>query len=156
MQQSLQILVAENNPDDAFFLRSAFEQAESDASVNFVQDGQELLDYLRGEPPFNNRIVYPLPNMLLLDLDLPCIDGLRFLAWLQKEPRMQELVVVVLSGSSASSDLERAFGLGALEYLVKPHNPQELVDVVRKLERLWYQLTTHSLPSVAEAMQKVG
>ena len=145
MQPPLRILVAENNPDDAFFLRAAFEQAEMEASVNFVHNGQELLDYLRGEPPFGNPVVYPLPNMLLLDLDLPGMNGFRFLAWLRKESRLQDLLVVVLSGSGAGSDLERAYGLGAVDYLVKPHNPQELVPMVRKLEKLWHQVTAQAV-----------
>src|SRR5947207_9054971 len=113
MQPLLRILVAENNPDDVFFLRIAFEQAEVQASLNFVHDGQELIDYLRGEAPFNNAVLYPFPSMLLLDLDLPLIDGFRFLAWLQKEPRAQGLPVIVWSGSDAPSNLERAYGLGA-------------------------------------------
>jgi CheY-like chemotaxis protein len=147
MHPPLRILVAENNPDDAFFLRCAFEQAEIEASVSFVRDGQELIDYLKGEPPFENPIVHPFPTMLLLDLDLPRIDGFRFLAWLQKEKRMQELIVIILSGSEVSLDFERAYGLGAVDYLVKPHNPQQLIPIVQNLQKLWLQLAGPSASS---------
>jgi len=140
MLTPLRILVAENNPDDAFFLRSAFEQAESEASVNFVRDGQELVDYLRGEPPFGNRILYPFPGMVLLDLALPRVDGFGFLAWLRKEPLLKDLVVVILTGSEHPADFERACGLGAVEYLLKPQSPQQLVSIVRRLEQLWREL----------------
>jgi|ERR1051326_1240982 CheY-like chemotaxis protein len=140
MQSLFRVLVAENNPDDLFFLEGAFEQAEIVASVNYVRDGQELLDYLRGEPPFGNRVLYPFPTMVVLDLALPRIDGFRVLAWLRNEAGLQDLVLVVLSGSEVPEDLERAYGLGALEYIVKPSRPQDLVLVVRRLERLWREL----------------
>jgi CheY-like chemotaxis protein len=155
MQAPLRILVAENNPDDAFFLRMAFEQAEVRASLNLVHDGQELIDYLRGEAPFNNPVLYPFPGMLLLDLDLPLIDGFHFLAWLQKEPTAQGLPVVVLSGSDVPANLERAYGLGAVDYLVKPHNPQELLPMVRKVEQLWYRLDATSVPPRDSALPNV-
>jgi CheY-like chemotaxis protein len=141
MQDPLRILVAENNPDDAFFLQCAFEEADIEASINFVRDGQELIDYLRGEPPFGNRILYPFPTMVLLDLALPRVDGFRFLTWLKNEPIMHDLLVVVLTGSDSPPDLERAFGLGAIDYLVKPQRPQELVPIVRRLDRLWQEVS---------------
>jgi two-component system response regulator len=156
MQSPLRILVAENNPDDAFFLRCAFEEAEVQASINFVHDGQELVDYLRGEPPFSNPLLYPVPTMLLLDLDLPRIDGFRFLAWLRKEPRMQDLVVVILSGSDRGSDFQRAAGLGAADYLIKPHNPQQLVPMVRKLVKSWHDLTAQSVVEPQAEMHPVA
>jgi CheY-like chemotaxis protein len=141
MQTTLRLLVAENNPDDAFFFRCAFEQAEIEASLNFVRDGQELLDYLQGEPPFTNRVLYPFPTLVLLDLALPRIDGFSFLAWLRKEPRMQDVAVVILTGSDSPVDFELAYGLGALEYMVKPQSPQQLVPMVRRLDKLWRELT---------------
>jgi len=157
MPPPLQILAAENNPDDAFFLGCAFEEAEIDASINFVRNGQELVDYLCGEPPYGNRILYPFPTIVLLDLDLPRIDGFRFLAWLRKEPHMQDLVVVILTGSDLPGDLERAYGLGAVEYLVKPQSPAQLVPLMHRLEKLWRELNTtasgHSfavLPDIAQ------
>lgn len=148
MPPSLHILVAENNADDAFFLRCAFEEARIEASINFVHDGQELVDYLRGEPPFSNRVLYPIPTMVLLDLALPRIDGFRVLAWMQKETWMQSLVVVVLSGSELPADFERAYGLGAIEYLVKPQSPQQLVPMVRRLQELWREINA---PSIAHS-----
>lgn len=142
MQTPLRILVAENDPDDAFFLQNAFEEAQIGASVNFVRDGQELMDYLHGEPPFGNRVLYPFPTMVLLDLSLPRTDGFRLLAWLRTEPRMKDLVVIVLTGSNLPGNLERAYGLGAFEYLVKPQSPQQLVPIVRRLDQIWRELNT--------------
>ncbi len=149
MQIPLRILVAEDNPDDVFFLRIAFEQAGLLASVNFVRDGRELTDYLKSEPRFANRLLYPPPTMLLLDLGLPYIDGFRFLTWLRKEPDLQDLAVIILSGSEASLDFERSYGLGAIDYLVKPHNPQQLISMIHKLERIWQQLNAQPVLDTA-------
>ncbi len=147
MSAPLRILVAEDNPDDAYLLRCAFEQARLRATVHFVRDGQELIQYLTGLTPFDDPVANPLPTVLLLDLDLPRVSGLEALAWLRQQPGLRQLTVVVLSGSEQAQDLARVRELGVLDFLSKPRQPRDLVRILRELEELWAKITQSPLPA---------
>ncbi len=142
MSAPLRILVAEDNEEDAHLLRCAFERARMDASVYFVKDGQELIDYLEGRSPFADPVAHPLPTLLLLDLELPRVSGLEALVWLRRQARLQKLTVVVLSGSERPKDIGRARELGVLDCLAKPRHPGDLVGILRELELLWRKITS--------------
>ncbi len=142
MSAPLRILVAEDDKDDAHLLRCAFQQAQLEATVHFVADGQELIDYLQGAAPFDDPVSHPLPTLLLLDLDLPRVSGLGVLGWLRTQPSLRKLTVVVLSGSEQPLDRARARDLGVLDFLSKPRQPQDLVRILRELEGLWHKITS--------------
>src|SRR6266567_605609 len=110
------ILVAEDDPADAFFLQRAFAKAGVSISLHFVRDGQEVIDYLRGEPPFADRVVYPLPQLLLLDLKMPRLNGFDVLGWLKESPDLKRLPVVVFTSSRETADVNHAYDLGANSY----------------------------------------
>src|SRR6266404_160025 len=94
------ILVAEDDADDVFLLRRATRKAGLSHRVFDVVDGTMVISYLGGEPPFDNRLDYPFPDLLLLDLKMPKMNGFDVLAWLKGRPDMGSLPVVVLSSSS--------------------------------------------------------
>lgn len=142
MSAPLRILVAEDDEDDAYLLRCAFEQAALHATVHFVADGQELIDYLQGLAPFDDPVASPLPTLLLLDLDLPRVSGLEALAWLRAQPRLRNLTVVVLSGSDEPAERARVRDLGVLDFLSKPRQPRDLVRILRELVELWQKITS--------------
>jgi CheY-like chemotaxis protein len=131
------ILVAEDDPTDAFFLQRAFAKAGVSISLHFVRDGQEVIDYLRGEPPFADRVVYPLPQLLLLDLKMPRLNGFDVLGWLKQRPDLKRLPVVVFTSSREIADVNHAYDLGANSYLVKPHASEDLMALVERLGRYW-------------------
>jgi CheY-like chemotaxis protein len=140
MDGPLNILVAEDDMGDILLLRRAFMKAGVRQPVYFAQDGQEVIDYLSGHPPFTNPIKYPLPQLLLLDLKLPQIDGFQVLEWLRRQPALKHVLVIVLSASGHPRDVERAYSLGANSYLVKPQDPQDLVMMVQRIEQYWMEL----------------
>src|SRR5829696_8877827 len=109
----VRILVAEDNRDDRWFLEQAFGKAAPGISLNFVQNGQEVLDYLQGQKPFTNREIYPLPAFLILALTMPLMDGFEVIGWVRKQYELSSLPIVVLSSSSDWNDIERARALGA-------------------------------------------
>jgi len=101
-----------------------------------------VLDYLQGNPPFQNPVEYPLPALLLLDLRLPFIRGFEVLEWVRSQPGLRHMIVVVLTASKQIEDIERAYELGANSYLVKPQDPRELVSIVQRLQAYWLSINS--------------
>ena len=137
MDTPLRILVAEDELGDVLLLQRAFTKAGVKAPVHIAGNGQEVLDYLQGNPPFDDPVAYPLPTLLLLDLRLPLVDGFEVMRWIRNHPAFRHLVVVVLSSSDRPEDISLAYELGANSYVVKPDDPKELVKVVDRLQRYW-------------------
>ncbi len=134
---ALNILVAEDDPQDAFFLRRAFVRADVRVPLAFVGDGQETVDYLTGVGPFSDRGRHPMPTLLLLDLKMPRMDGFEVLGWLQKRQGLKRLVVLVFSTSGEQRDVDRAYDLGANCFIMKPTNLKELQTVVLEVQSFW-------------------
>jgi len=133
----LTILAAEDEESDAVLLRIAHKAAGLPNPLVVVGDGQCAVDYLRGEPPYDDRVRFPLPGILLLDLKMPRMDGFEVLAWLGRSREFSALPVVVLSGSPRESDVARALELGAWEYLMKPFDGRELAGMLRDMRQKW-------------------
>ncbi|HWI59423.1 MAG TPA: response regulator [Bacillota bacterium] len=128
------ILVVEDDPNDAFLLQRAFRKARIDSPVLFLQDGQEVLDYLQGSTPLGHPATgQPLPGLILLDLKMPLMDGFEVLQWLRARPAFGAVRVVVLSGMEDRATIERAYRLGADEFCCKPEDPTQLVQLVQRL-----------------------
>jgi CheY-like chemotaxis protein len=123
------ILVAEDNSDDVALLEQAFLQAGLSAPLRFVRDGQETIEYLEGRPPFNDRTDYPLPNLLLVDLKMPRLDGFELLDWLHHQRPTNQMLVGVLSGVDDPLAVERTYGLGAKFHVAKPNRFEDLVSI---------------------------
>jgi CheY-like chemotaxis protein len=134
------VLVAEDDPSDIFLLKRAFAAAEVNAALHFVRDGQEAIDYLLGESAYADRGAFPLPDLLLLDLKMPRMNGFDVLAWLRQQPGLKRLPVTVLTSSDQSQDVNRAYDLGANSYLLKPHSSQDLSELVKRVQRYWLEI----------------
>ena len=137
MEVAHAILVAEDDANDIFFLRRAFQKAEVKTQILDVPNGQEAIRYLQGTPPYNNRSDYPLPHVLLLDLKMPLMSGFDVLEWLQARPELAELPALVLSSSAHEEDVSRARRLGARDYYVKPSDLTQLTQLARELAAKW-------------------
>jgi CheY-like chemotaxis protein len=133
------ILVADDSEEDRFLLKRAFLKIGCNVPIAFVRDGQEAMDYLSGEGEFEDRAAHPLPRLMLLDLKMPKADGFDVLGWLQKQPKLKLLPVTVLTSSNQDSDVDRAYGLGANSYLVKPSSFGGFVDIVERLMDYWVE-----------------
>jgi CheY-like chemotaxis protein len=131
------ILLAEDNATDALMVQRAFKKAHLMNPVQVVDDGDKAVAYLAGEGPYADREKCPLPVLLLLDLKLPRRSGLEVLEWLRKQDGLKRLPVVVLTSSKESSDVNRAYDLGANSYLVKPVDFDALMEMVKTLGLYW-------------------
>ena len=131
------VLLAEDNPDEAYLLRRAFRQAGLPHEIIEVRDGVATMEYLKGTPPFTDRARYPFPRLLLLDLKMPKVNGFEVLAWLETRPEFSSLPAVVLSSSVFQGDSQKALDLGAREFLTKPYDMEELVTLAEGLHERW-------------------
>lgn len=131
------ILLVEDEPNDAFFIRWGFEKSGCTHKISHVHDGQEALDYLKGQEPFGNRSKFPKPDLLLLDLKMPRLTGFEVLEWLNDHPEFESLPVVVFSSSDHQKDVDRALDLGARAYRTKPNEIEKFVELARELCRQW-------------------
>ena len=131
------ILYAEDEANDVFFLELGFRKARSPHKVVSVTDGKQAIDYLKGEGLFTDRARYPLPTLILLDIKMPKKSGLEVLEWIRHQPRFKSLPVLMLTSSSRQEDQERARQLGANDYLIKPSDPRNLVEMVKSLQDRW-------------------
>ncbi len=127
------ILIAEDDPDDAFLLRRTFVKAQVANPLVFVGDGDEAIRYLSGLERFSAHEEQPWPVVLFLDLKMPRRNGFELLEWLREQPPFGGLPVVVLTSSREPADVTRAYELGANAYLVKPSTPNDLLATVRGL-----------------------
>ena len=140
MSFGLNILLAEDSPDEVFLLQLAFKKAEVASQLNTVPDGLEALAYLKGEGAYADRDTHPSPDVLLLDLNMPRMNGFEVLKWVRQDEQYGQLIVHVLSASCREADVQLAYALGANSYVVKPSRLDELVAFVTALHQ-WHRIT---------------
>ena len=128
------LLYVEDEENDVFFLQRALARAGVVVRFQSVCDGGKAIACLAGEPPYAGR---DLPDLVLLDLNLPVRSGFEVLEWLRRQPGLGAIPVVVFSSSGRAEDREKARSLGASDYLLKPASSQQLVEIVRELEAKW-------------------
>ncbi|HWX19449.1 MAG TPA: response regulator [Candidatus Binatia bacterium] len=128
------VLVAEDDSSDVALLQRAIKKANVEVRFEFVYDGGEAMDYLQAKPPFDNAGAPP-PAVLLLDLKMPRVDGFEVLEWLQHRPELRPPTVAVFSSSGVTDDIRRTSRLGVDHYFVKPCDLNELIWIVKIIER---------------------
>src|SRR4051812_919416 len=131
------ILLAEDREDDIVLIRKAFATAFIRNPLHVVRDGEEAIAYFCGEGPYANRAEFPLPDLLLLDLKMPRVDGFEVLEWIRQQPSLNSLRVVVLTSSDHLRDVNRAYQLGANSFLVKPLDFQNFMALSKAIEGYW-------------------
>jgi CheY-like chemotaxis protein len=149
-------LVAEDNPNDALLLHSAFKRSGVEATIHFVSDGVEAIDYLRGKQLFEKVASSTLPGMFLLDLEMPRLDGFGVLEWLRKHPHLRPYRVVVFSASQSPRDRARALSLGADLSLCKTSDPGELAHLVRTLEECFHGRTAQVVLELSRRVNEIA
>ena len=125
------ILIAEDEDDEAFLLERALKKAAISNPVLRVKNGDEVIEYLSGSGCYGDRSQYPMPIIVLLDLNMPKKSGFEVLEWIRQQASLKALAVDVFSGSSRNEDIEKALRLGANLYLKKPITINELDELLR-------------------------
>jgi CheY-like chemotaxis protein len=135
------ILLAEDREDDIILIKRAFAKGELRNPLFVVRDGEEAISYLSGTGKYSNRAEYPLPDLLLLDLKMPRVDGFEVLKWVRQQPGFSALRVVVLTASDQIRDVNTAYRLGANSFLVKPTDFENVVEMAKTLRSYWLQMS---------------
>ena len=132
-------LLVEDNPDDSFLIEQEFKRSNPGIRVYTVQDGIEACRYLEGAGCYSDRKAFPLPDVILLDLKMPRFSGFDFLEWLRMKAtaHVGAIPVVVMSGSAAQPDVDRAYALGVNSYVVKPVEWKQFRQKIKALGSYW-------------------
>ena len=134
------ILMADDDPDDRQLTKEAFEENHLANDLRFVDDGEELLDYLHRRGKYAADGAAPLPGLILLDLNMPRKDGREALQEIKADPRLRNIRVIVMTTSKAEEDVVRSYDLSASSYITKPVTFERLVEVVRTLGKYWLEI----------------
>lgn len=138
-KKTLIILMADDDADDRLLAQDAMHESRVLNELHFVEDGVQLLSYLRGDDDFSNRTLYPMPGLILLDLNMPKMDGREALAEIKSDSRLRRIPVVILTTSKAEEDMVKGYDLGAASYITKPVTFDALVELMRTLGKYWVE-----------------
>jgi CheY-like chemotaxis protein len=134
------ILLAEDDPGDQELTRRALEQSRIRNELYIVEDGEEALDYLLRRGKYEDPISSPKPDLMLLDLNMPKMDGKQLLEQMRADPNLRRIPVVALTTSKQENDIIRTYDLGANSYIVKPVDMDQFVNAIKVLKDYWFQI----------------
>jgi len=134
------ILLADDDPDDRQLTRDAFAENRLVNMLHTVEDGEELMEYLRRQGRYADLKSTPLPGLILLDLNMPRKDGREALKEIKADPELRRIPIVVLTTSKAEEDILRTYDLGVNSYVTKPVTFKSLVELIKVLGRYWFEV----------------
>jgi len=140
MSKPAHILLVEDNRMDVELTLDAFKEAKMGNTVHVAWNGQEAVDYLFGKEKYQDRRTHPLPDLILLDLKLPGIDGHEVLRRIKTEDRLKRIPVIILTSSEEEGDRALSYDIGANSYLVKPVSFEGFIEVVKQISNYWLSL----------------
>jgi CheY-like chemotaxis protein len=146
----IRVLVAEDDPDDRLLIKEALEESGFSPDLRFVEDGEELMDYLRRGGEYGGSEASPRPGLILLDLNMPKKDGRDALAEIKADPDLRRLPVVVVTTSRVHEDILRCYDLGANSYITKPVTIADLLDTFKTLGKYWLEIVSLPLEESGE------
>lgn len=131
------ILMAEDDPEDEMIVRKALAEDRLVNELHVVHDGEELLQYLRRDGEYKEAVV---PDLILLDLNMPRMDGREALEMIKQTPELRRIPVIVLATSAEGEDIVRSYDLGVNSYITKPVSFQKLADVIKAIGTYWFEI----------------
>ncbi len=138
--EPITIVVADDDPDDRMLTKDALDECRLANAVDFVEDGEELLDYLNRRGKYSHLAKTPLPGLILLDLNMPRKDGREALKEIRQDPALRRIPIVVLTTSKAEEDILRTYELGVNSFIIKPVTFESLVDIVKTIAKYWFEI----------------
>lgn len=139
-KRSIAILVADDDPDDRQLIREAFQENHLTNELWFVEDGEELLDFVYQRGKYSSIGPMARPGLILLDLNMPRKDGREALQEIKCDPKLRSIPVVIMTTSKAEEDVVRTYDLSAASYITKPITFDRLVDIVRTMGKYWFEI----------------
>ncbi|MEM1136833.1 MAG: response regulator [Bacteroidota bacterium] len=134
------ILYADDDPEDRMLAQDAFEESRLVNDLHFVEDGEELMNYLLNKGKYNDKEKYPTPGLVLLDLNMPRKDGREAIKEIKNVPSLRAIPIVVLTTSSAEEDILKTYDLGISSFITKPVTFEGLVEIMKTLGKYWFEI----------------
>jgi CheY-like chemotaxis protein len=145
--QKFSLLIVDDDEHDRFFLERAFQKLGPYYKIHAMHDGDEAIQFIKGEGKYENRKEFQFPSYIITDLKMRPGDGFKLLDFIKKHPALSIIPVVMLSGSSDTDDIRHAYLLGASSYFTKPSDSDELTKLIKSIHDYWTQC---QVPAVNE------
>jgi len=136
----ISILIAEDDPDDRMLIREALEESQLANEIHFVEDGEDLMDYLCRRGKYDELRDVPLPGIILLDLNMPKKDGREALKEIKADPNLRRIPVIALTTSKAEEDIVRTYDLGVNSFITKPVSFESFVNKLSAIKKYWFEI----------------
>ena len=144
VENLVRIHMCDDDPDDQLLVSDALSEARLGNQIDFSNNGVELLQYLNREGQFEHLKGEPLPGLILLDLNMPVMDGREVLIKLKQNDKFKSIPIVVLTTSKAEEDVAKTYGMGVNSFIIKPVSFDSLVELIRSMTDYWFHIV--SLP----------
>ncbi|NQZ90657.1 MAG: response regulator [Colwellia sp.] len=141
---TIRIHMCDDDPDDQLLVSDALEEAQLSTPIDFTNNGKELLQYLNREGEFSHLVDQPLPGLILLDLNMPVMDGREVLSKLKQHEKFRSIPIIVLTTSKAEAEIVRTYNMGVNSFIMKPVSFDSLVEMIKSVTNYWFHLV--SLP----------
>ena len=139
-RNSIRIVVADDDADDRMMIKDAFEESKLSNPVDFVEDGMQLMEYLRREGEYRHLANQPYPGFVLLDLNMPRKDGRTVLKEIKESAELHRIPIIILTTSKAEEDIVKTYNLGVNSFICKPVSFDKLVDIVKTVGHYWIEI----------------
>lgn len=140
LKKPVTILIADDDPDDRMLALEALNEGQLSNNLYFVEDGEELVDYLKRRGQYSDPASSPRPGLILVDLNMPRKDGREAIREIKEDAALRQIPVVVLTTSKAEEDIFRTYNVGVNSYITKPATFDGLVEVMQGLRRYWFEI----------------
>ena len=164
--QKFSLLIVDDDEHDRFFLERAFQKLGPYYHIHALHDGDEAIQFIKGEGKYEDRTEFQFPSYIITDLKMQPGDGFKLLDFIKKHPALSIIPIVMLSGSSDADDIRHAYLLGASSYFTKPSHPEDLANLIKSIHQYWaqcqvpavnadgYALTTNSVGKAGQNYAK--
>ncbi|WP_417519979.1 response regulator [Minwuia sp.] len=139
-QDEIVILMVDDDPEDIFLTEHAFKKGKLANDFRSVGNGQEMMDYLRHEGEYVDPKAHPRPHIILLDINMPIMNGFEALTAIRSDPAFADMPVVIMTTSNQHIDISKGYAAGASSYLSKPVTPAAMMEVVEVIENYWVKI----------------
>ena len=132
--------MADDDPDDCLMIKEALDESPLACDLYFVEDGEELMEYLHHRGKYSDPESSPAPGLILLDLNMPKKDGREALKEIKEDKQLKRIPIVVLTTSNAEEDIQRTYKLGVNSFISKPVSFESLVEIMKTLTKYWFEI----------------
>lgn len=136
------VLLVDDSPADQVTVQRALEDGRVRCDLFVVDDGGKALSYLRREGDYEDQIKYPFPDLILMDINMPVLDGIETLKQIREDKKLDSVPVIMLTTSDSNMDVKQCYQMGANAYVTKPVEKEGFVRAVVEIEKFWFELVT--------------